>query len=156
MGTLQARLSGNGVARTLLDGPYIPRYLVRRHWSLPMHPSYSDFRKRLDAVLRQRDPMALRAFLIAEGQWDADTSTDPERAMWMMIATSPALASMRAEAIAWLSQHGYAEEAQALGGSRGEGGHASHQSQRSPRRPSGPDGQQRKPQHPSPRRGDRP
>lgn len=83
-----------------------------------MQPSYTEFRQRLDAVLRQRDPAALRAFLIADGQWDADTPTDPERAMWMMIATSPGLSALHAEAVAWLSQHGFQEEVQALGGGR--------------------------------------
>ena len=79
-----------------------------------MQHAYPDFRKRLDSVLCRRDPASLRAFLVEEGQWDADTTTDPARAMWMMIATSPALTAMHGEAIAWLSQHGYAEEANAL------------------------------------------
>lgn len=85
-----------------------------------MSAGYPGFRRKLDAVLRQRDPRALRAFLVGEGQWDAETTTDPERAMWMMIATSPALASLHEEAIAWLATHGYAEEARTLG--RGGGG----------------------------------
>jgi hypothetical protein len=80
---------------------------------------YPEFRRKLDAVLRQRDPQALRAFLIAEGQWEESAATDPERAMWMMIATSPALAALRGEAIGWLAGHGYAEEARALGGTPG-------------------------------------
>jgi hypothetical protein len=106
-----------------------------------MQPSYPDFRKRLDAVLRQRDPAALRAFLIAEGQWDAETATDPERAMWMMIATSPALAPLHADAIAWLGQHGYQEEAQTLAGRRDSTGHPPRRPDGGPRRrppPSGP------------------
>ena len=79
---------------------------------------YPDFRRRLDGVLRQRDPAALRAFLIAEGQWGEETTTDPEAAMWMMIATSPALASDHADARQWLMTHGHEAEAQAIFGAR--------------------------------------
>lgn len=86
-----------------------------------MPSSYPEFRRKLDAVLRQRDPQALRAFLVAEGQWDASTATNPERAMWMMIATSPALAALHDEATRWLAAHGYAEEARALGRKQGGG-----------------------------------
>lgn len=83
---------------------------------------YPAFRRRLDNVLRQRDPAALRAFLIAEGQWSAETTTDPEAAMWMMIASSPALASDHAEARQWLMTHGHEAEAQAIfGASRSQG-----------------------------------
>lgn len=106
-----------------------------------MHPSYPEFRRRLDEVLRQRDPAALRAFLVAEGEWQADTTTDPERAMWMMIATSPGLGELHDEAIGWLNAHGYANEASLLAqrqlgrqparrpppsGGRGSGSQASH------------------------------
>lgn len=80
-----------------------------------MQPGYPEFRHKLDAVLRQRDPAALRQFLIGEGQWDAETTTDPERAMWMMIATSPALGELHDEAVRWLADHGYGEEARVLG-----------------------------------------
>lgn len=83
---------------------------------------YPDFRRRLDSVLRQRDPAALRAFLIAEGQWGEETTTDPEAAMWMMIATSPALASDHADARQWLLTHGHEAEAQAIFGARRSGG----------------------------------
>lgn len=79
---------------------------------------YPDFRRRLDSVLRQRDPAALRVFLIAEGQWGEETTTDPEAAMWMMIATSPALASDHADARQWLMTHGHEAEAQAIFGAR--------------------------------------
>jgi hypothetical protein len=109
---------------------------------------YPEFRKRLDAVLNQRDPAALRDFLVAEGQWDANTATDPERAMWMMIATSPSLASMHAEAIAWLNQRGYKEEAQALGRRSGDAEPRARQSKSSGgqrRRPSGPQHHRRQP-----------
>ena len=79
---------------------------------------YPEFRRRLDNVLRQRDPTALRAFLITEGQWSAETTTDPEAAMWMMIATSPALASDHADARQWLMTHGHEVEARAIFGER--------------------------------------
>ena len=79
-----------------------------------MPSPYDEFRARLDAVLRRRDPSALRAFLVAEGQWDADATTDPERALWLMIATSPALGDLHAQAFQWLSDHGYREEVRAL------------------------------------------
>lgn len=96
-------------------------------WSVPTimsdSPSdYADFRRRLDDVLRQRDPDALRLFLIAEQQWTTETATDPASAMWMMIATSPALANMRDEARHWLMTHGHEAEAQAIfGGQRSPG-----------------------------------
>lgn len=83
---------------------------------------YPDFRRRLDSVLRQRDPAALRVFLIAEGQWGEETTTDPEAAMWMMIATSPALASDHADARQWLLTHAHEAEAQAIFGARRSGG----------------------------------
>lgn len=72
------------------------------------------FRGRLDAVLRQRDPAALRAFLVAEGQWQPDATTDAEAAMWMMIAASRALVGMHGEAERWLMSHGHEMEAQAI------------------------------------------
>lgn len=93
-------------------------------------PDYQAFRRRLDDVLRQRNPEVLRAFLIAEGQWTEATATDPESAMWMMIATSPALTNQRDEARQWLLTHGHEAEAQAIfsaqrtrGNSRKGGGH---------------------------------
>jgi hypothetical protein len=116
-----------------------------------MQPDYPVFRKRLDAALRQREPAALRAFLIAEGQWTEDTTTDPERAMWMMIATSPALAPLHADAIAWLIAHGYAEEARALGSRRGGSGQRQHveRDRRAPgRRPDTRQGPQHRSHHP--------
>jgi hypothetical protein len=81
-------------------------------------PDYPAFRRRLDDILRQRNPEALRAFLIAEGQWAEATATDPESAMWMMIATSPTLASQRDEARQWLLTHGHEAEAQAIFGAQ--------------------------------------
>ncbi len=86
-----------------------------------MEALYPEFRRKLDDVLRRRDPAALQAFLIAEGQWTPDTTTDPERAMWMMIATSPALHDLHDSAVRWLAEHGYTEEARVLG-NKGSGG----------------------------------
>ncbi|HEU5347466.1 MAG TPA: hypothetical protein VFU63_02520 [Ktedonobacterales bacterium] len=97
-----------------------------------MSDGYPEFRRRLDEVLRQRDPAALRAFLVAEGQWTDKTTTDPEAAMWMMIATSPALASLREDARHWLLTHGHEAEAQAIFGAK-----------RSPGKPSAQKGQPR-------------
>lgn len=77
-------------------------------------PDRKEFRRQLDDVLRRRDPSALRAFLIGAGQWADETTTDPECAMWMMIAASPALASLHGEAERWLRAHGRAAEAQAI------------------------------------------
>jgi hypothetical protein len=88
--------------------------------------SFPAFRRRLDDVLRQRDPAALRTFLIREGQWTDATATDPESAMWMMIATSPALAYLRDDSRHWLMTHGHEAEAQAIFGAK-----------RSPGRPTG-------------------
>lgn len=79
-----------------------------------MPSPYDEFRDKLDAVLRQRDPAALRAFLVAEGQWDAGASTDPERALWLMVATSKALGDLHGEAFQWLTDHGYTAEVHAL------------------------------------------
>jgi hypothetical protein len=82
---------------------------------------YQTFRRDLDEVLAGRDPAALLTFMIERGEWPADTTTDPARALWMMIATSPTLASLRGEALAWLRAHGYTAEADALSGRGGEG-----------------------------------
>ncbi len=92
------------------------------------------FRQRLDDILRTRDPDAVRDFLIAEGQWDEDAAGDTEFAMWMMIAGSPALAKLHAEAEAWLSGHGHAAEADIIAGNRKRSG------QHDGRRRGGPQG----------------
>ncbi len=76
------------------------------------------FRQRLDAILRQRNPSALRAFLVREGQWEPEARTDEEAAMWMMIAASPVLADLHAEAERWLMAHGHEHEARAILGGR--------------------------------------
>jgi len=82
------------------------------------HDEYRIFRERLDAVLRERAPDRLREFLIAEGQWPENTTTDTEAALWMMIATSPALADQHQEARAWLISHGHEAEARAIFGEK--------------------------------------
>jgi hypothetical protein len=43
---------------------------------------YTNFRKRLDAVLRTRDVKQVQDFLIAEGQWSPGTPANAEYAMW--------------------------------------------------------------------------
>ena len=81
------------------------------------------FRRQLDATLRQRDPVALRAFLLASGQWQEDTiPSDVPMAMWMMILASPALADLHAEAQAWLRANGRTQEAELLDGRKKSGG----------------------------------
>jgi hypothetical protein len=75
------------------------------------------FRQRLDDTLRRRDPAALREFLVAEGQWPEDSSND-EFAMWMMIAGSPALPELHAEADHWLMTHGHEADARLIAGNR--------------------------------------
>lgn len=107
--------------------------------------SYPAFRRRLDDVLRQRNPAALRAFLIAEGQWTEATATDPESAMWMMIATSPALANLRDESQRWLLSHGHEAEAQAIFGAKRSPGKTTGKTTGSP--------QGRPPSKPQPRGG---
>jgi hypothetical protein len=76
--------------------------------------SYPEFRSKLDSVLRSKNPEAVRQFLIEQGQWDEGRASDVEHAMWMMIAGSPALQSLHAEAQDWLMQHGYHAEAEML------------------------------------------
>lgn len=88
------------------------------------HLDYQKFRSQLDAVLRQRDPALLRQFLIEQGQWTEEQQTDTEAALWMMIATSPALTDLHAEAETWLLSHGHEAEAQAIFARRGKGGPA--------------------------------
>jgi hypothetical protein len=69
------------------------------------------FRQRLDAVLRTLDVEQVSRFLIAEHQWTPGTPTDPEFAMWTMIAGSSSLRDLHPRAIHWLSSHGHQEEA---------------------------------------------
>lgn len=77
---------------------------------------YASFRQRLDAALRTRDVHQVRAFLIEADQWSQDQPTDPEYAMWLMIAGTPTLNDLHAEARQWLIQHGHAEAADAVSG----------------------------------------
>jgi hypothetical protein len=80
------------------------------------------FRRQLDATLRQRDPEALRSFLLASGQWQEDTvPADVPAAMWMMILASPAVGELHAEAQSWLRSHGHAQEAELLAGRKKSG-----------------------------------
>ncbi|HEV2238610.1 MAG TPA: hypothetical protein VGR57_18275 [Ktedonobacterales bacterium] len=110
-----------------------------------MPTPYGEFRAKLDDVLRQRDPAALRAFLVAEGQWDADATTDPERALWLMIATSPALRELHAAAFQWLTDHGYTTEVNALRGRATPAPDKSHGARKSGPPRKGPNGRAPKP-----------
>ena len=87
-----------------------------------MASEYEAFRRDLDVVLAQRDPSTLRAFMVTRGEWPEDTTVDPSRALWMMIATSPSMAALHGEALAWLRDHGYNAEADALAGRGSKGG----------------------------------
>ncbi len=111
-------------------------------------PNYQSFRQRLDAVLRRKDPAALSAFLIAEGQWQPGDASRAEFALWMMIAASPALADLHEEARQWLLSHGHEAEAQAImgrGGLRDRGGGQQTKGRQQPGgRPSGGAGQNRR------------
>ena len=75
---------------------------------------YTNFRQRLDAVLRTLDVKQVSDFLIAENQWQPGQPADPEYAMWMMIAGSPTLRDLHGQARQWLVAHGHEEEANAV------------------------------------------
>jgi hypothetical protein len=75
---------------------------------------YANFRQRLDAVLRTLDVKQVQNFLVAEKQWQPGQPVDPEYAMWMMIAGSPALRDLHDHARQWLVTHGHEAEADAL------------------------------------------
>jgi hypothetical protein len=79
---------------------------------------YSAFRTRLDAILREKNSGRLRDFLVAQGQWPENVTTNVEAALWMMIATSPALADLHDEAERWLRTHGHETEVKAIFGER--------------------------------------
>jgi hypothetical protein len=72
------------------------------------------FHLQLEQVLREKNPAALRQFLVAQGQWQEDATIDPERAMWTMILGKPALAPLHQEAHAWLVAHGHQADAAML------------------------------------------
>ena len=74
----------------------------------------TNFRQRLEAVLRTHDVKQVQAFLIAENQWSTSQPADPEFAMWMMIAGNPNLRELHAQAREWLMGHGYEDEVHTL------------------------------------------
>ena len=76
---------------------------------------YTNFRQRLDAVLRTMDVRQVQQFLIDEKQWNANAlPLDPEFSMYMMIAGSSALRNLHEQARSWLVSHGHEAEAQAV------------------------------------------
>jgi hypothetical protein len=75
---------------------------------------YTNFRQRLDAVLRTLDVKQVSDFLIAEKQWQPGHPSDPTYAMWMMIAGSQTLRDLHQQARQWLVAHGHEEEANAV------------------------------------------
>ncbi len=76
-----------------------------------MTTDYGSFRQQLDAVLRTLNVQQVKAFLIAEKQWDEDKPEDAEFAMWMMVAGSPTLRDLHERAYEWLTSHGHEEDA---------------------------------------------
>ena len=80
----------------------------------------SVFRAQLEQVLRQKNPAALRQFLVEQGQWPQDTTIDAERAMWTMILGNTALAALHPAAHAWLVAHGHPADAALLLGERAD------------------------------------
>jgi hypothetical protein len=83
---------------------------------------YTNFRQRLDAVLRTLDVAQVSAFLIAEKQWQPGQPADLEYAMWMMIAGSSTLSDLHARARDWLVSNGIeAVENAVLGKGKGAG-----------------------------------
>ena len=75
---------------------------------------YTNFRQRLDIVLRTLDVKQVQDFLIAEKQWQPGQPADPMYAMWMMIAGSPTLRDLHEQARQWLVSHGHEDEANAV------------------------------------------
>ncbi len=75
---------------------------------------YTNFRQRLDSVLRTLNVKQVRDFLIAEKQWQVGQTSNPDYAMWMMIAGSPTLRDLHEQARQWLIAHGHEEEANAV------------------------------------------
>lgn len=79
---------------------------------------YTNFRQRLDTVLRTLDVQQVQQFLIDSKQWSVEAlPADPEFSMYMMIAGSAALPDLHERARTWLVDHGHADEAQAMLGS---------------------------------------
>ncbi len=81
-----------------------------------------EFHHQLEQVLREKNPAALRQFLVTQGQWPEDTTMDPERAMWTMILGKSTLASLHPEAHAWLVAHGHPADAAMLRGDQSQKG----------------------------------
>jgi hypothetical protein len=111
-----------------------------------------EFHLQLEQVLREKNPAALRQFLVAQGQWPEDTTMDAERAMWTMILGKPALSPLHEEAHDWLVAHGHPADAAMLRGdqpqrgTKGMAAPASKHTQRKPaRKPGGASGNK----HPS-------
>ncbi len=75
---------------------------------------YVSFRQRLDAVLRTLDVKQVQEFLIAEKQWSEGQPSDPEFAMWMMIAGTPSLRHLHERAYEWLMTHNHEADAAAF------------------------------------------
>ncbi|MBV9256943.1 MAG: hypothetical protein JO215_02875 [Ktedonobacteraceae bacterium] len=76
---------------------------------------YTNFRQRLDAVLRTMDVQQVQQFLIDKKQWNVHAlPADPEFSMYMMIAGSSALNDLHEQAYIWLVSHGHEAEAQAV------------------------------------------
>ncbi|MBV9713483.1 MAG: hypothetical protein JO011_21470 [Ktedonobacteraceae bacterium] len=76
---------------------------------------YTNFRQRLDTVLRTMNVQQVQQFLIEEKQWNANAlPLDPEFSMYMMIAGSSALRNLHEQARSWLVSHGHEAEAQAV------------------------------------------
>lgn len=101
---------------------------------------YASFRQRLDAALRTRDVQQVKSFLIAENQWSSDVPSDPEFAMWLMIAGTPTLKELHTEARRWLVTHGHEEAAEAVlrrtqGSGKAGGGQQSRKAEPGTRKP---------------------
>lgn len=75
---------------------------------------HTNFRQRLDAVLRTLNVKQVQDFLIAEKQWQPGQPADPTYAMWMMIAGSPTLRDLHEQARKWLVSHGHQADAEAV------------------------------------------
>lgn len=75
---------------------------------------YTNFRQRLDEVLRTLDVKQVSDFLIAEKQWQPGQPADPSYAMWMMVAGSQTLRDLHEQARRWLVTYGHENEANAV------------------------------------------
>lgn len=119
-----------------MQGNYVIYYIENKRDRKDM-TGYSDFRQRLDTVLRTMDVKQVSSFLIAEKQWQPGTPADPEFAMWMMIAGSQTLRDLHEQARRWLVAHGHESEANAVlsrgnsaAGSKAKKGQQHHKSKK--------------------------